>query len=72
MLELSYPPDLNPIKEFFAELKAFIKRHWSNYADAPVQDFGEFLQWCVGVVGRRKKSARGHFRYAGIDILEQD
>jgi hypothetical protein len=49
-------------------VKAFIKRHWSNYTDAPVQDFGEFLQWCVDVVGRRKKSARRHFRYARIDV----
>jgi transposase len=24
-----YLPDLNPIEKFFAELKAFIKRHWS-------------------------------------------
>jgi transposase len=23
-----YSPDLNPIEEFFAELKAFIKKHW--------------------------------------------
>jgi transposase len=23
-----YSPDFNPIEEFFAELKAFIKRHW--------------------------------------------
>lgn len=26
-----YSPDLNPIKEFFAELKAFIRRNWQVY-----------------------------------------
>jgi transposase len=24
-----YAPDLNSIEEFFAELKSFIRRHWS-------------------------------------------
>jgi transposase len=28
-----YSPDLNPIEEFFAELKAFIKRNWSTYEE---------------------------------------
>jgi transposase len=26
-----YSPDLNPIEEFFAELKAFIRRNWQSY-----------------------------------------
>jgi hypothetical protein len=26
-----YSPDLNPIEEFFAELKSFIKRNWGRY-----------------------------------------
>lgn len=30
-----YSLDLNPIKEFFAELKAFIKRHWLMYKENP-------------------------------------
>jgi transposase len=30
-----YSPDLNPIEEFFAELKAFIKRNWQIYEDDP-------------------------------------
>ncbi|CAI0651133.1 unnamed protein product, partial [Colletotrichum noveboracense] len=37
-----YSPDLNPIEEFFAELKSFIKRHWADYETCP--DFGWFLQ----------------------------
>lgn len=32
-----YSPDLNPTEEFFAELKAFIRRHWQSYADNPSQ-----------------------------------
>jgi transposase len=30
-----YSPDLNPIEEFFAELKAFIKKQWHEYEDKP-------------------------------------
>jgi transposase len=26
-----YSPDLNPIEEFFSELKAYIRRHWQKY-----------------------------------------
>jgi len=65
-----YSPDLNPIEEFFAELKAFIKRNWHNYEDAPEQGFGSFLEWCVDTVGGRERSAKGHFRHAGLDIEE--
>ena len=38
-----YSPDLNPIEELFAELKAFIKRNWNSYADNPEQDFTSYL-----------------------------
>lgn len=63
-----YSPDLNPIEEFFVELKAFIKRNWQNYAGLPQQDFGQFLEWCIDTVGARKSSAEGHFRHAGVSI----
>lgn len=49
-----YSPDLNPIQEFFAELKGFIKRKWQSYAENPHQDFNTFLEWCVDVVGARE------------------
>jgi transposase len=39
-----YSPDLNPIEEFFAELKAFIKRNWVVYEENGDQDFPAFLQ----------------------------
>jgi transposase len=32
---LPYSPDLNLIEEFFAELKAFIKRSWHKYEENP-------------------------------------
>ncbi len=34
-----YLLDLNPIEEFFVELKAFIKRSWHYYEENPEQDF---------------------------------
>lgn len=63
-----YSPDPNPIEEFFAELKSFIKRHWQAHRDIPYQDFIEFLKWCFETVGVRKQSAKGHFRHAGMDV----
>ena len=50
-----YSPDLNPIEEFFAELKAFIKRHWSDYADAPEQDLVSFYNGVLMWLGEERK-----------------
>jgi transposase len=65
-----YSPDLNPIEEFFAELKGFIKRSWQTYEENPDQGFDAFLEWCVDVVGAREQSAQGHFQHAGLTIEE--
>jgi transposase len=65
-----YSPDLNPIEEFFAELKAFIKRNWQNYEEYPEQGFDDFLKWCISVVGGNEQSAKGHFRHSGLSIEE--
>lgn len=65
-----YSPDLNPIEEFFAELKQFIKRRWIEYEENPGQGFDAFLEWCVSAVGSRVQSAEGHFRHAGVMIEE--
>jgi transposase len=65
-----YSPDLNPIEEFFAELKAFIRRNWQSYEENPDQGFDTFLEWCVDIIGARGKSAEGHFRHAGLTIEE--
>jgi transposase len=63
-----YSPGLNPIEEFFAELKAFIRRNWQSYEENPEQGFDNFLEWCVDVVEAREKSAEGHFRHAGLAV----
>jgi transposase len=63
-----YSPDLNPIEEFFSELKAFIRRHWKSYEEHPAQGFDFFLEWCIDVVGAREQSAEGHFRNSGLAI----
>jgi transposase len=65
---LSYSPDLNPIEEFFAELKARIKRNWSYYEVDPDQGFDVFLGWCIDVVGAKEESARGHIRHEGLTV----
>ena len=65
-----HSPDFSPIEEFFAELKAFIKRNWEIYEENPQQGFDTFLEWCIDVVGRKKNSARGHFMHVGLSIEE--
>jgi hypothetical protein len=65
-----YSPDLNPIKGFFAELKAFIKKNWRAFEDAPEQGFDAFLEWCIDMVGNKEDSARGRFSHAGITVEE--
>ncbi|OQE34372.1 hypothetical protein PENCOP_c018G08109 [Penicillium coprophilum] len=42
-----YSPDLNPIEEFFAELKGFIRRNWCYYAEDPDREFASFLERCI-------------------------
>jgi len=61
-----YSPDLNPIEEFFAQLKAYIRRKMRTMD--PGTDFAEFLEACIEEVGRDGASARGHFRNAGISF----
>jgi transposase len=63
-----YSPKLNPIEEFFAELKAFIRRNWQNFKQDPEQGFDVFLKWCIDVVGARERSAKGHFRHAEVTV----
>jgi transposase len=65
-----YSPDLNPIEEFFAELKSFIKRNWEVYERNAEEDFSAFLEWCLDIVGAKENSAKGHFRHAGLTIEE--
>ena len=65
-----YSPDLNPIEEFFAEMKGFIKRNWAEFVQDPERNFHLFLEWCVDSVRSRRSSAEGHFRHAGVVVEE--
>ena len=63
-------PDFNPVGEFFAELKSYIKKAWPAYEKDPDQGFHIFLRQCVDDIVARQDSAKGHFRQAGIIIEE--
>ena len=63
-----YSPDFNPIEEFFAELKAFVKKNWDVYKQDPDFDFSAYLEWCVNTVGTKDQHTKGHFRHSGIKI----
>lgn len=63
-----YFPEHNPIEEYFAEVKRFIKREWEVWEQDQRRDFGAFLEWCTETVGRRRISAEGHFGNAGYSI----
>lgn len=65
-----YSPDLNPIEEFFSELKSHIKRNWEFYETWPDQGFDTFLQTRIDAVGAKRDSAEGHFRHSGVTIEE--
>jgi transposase len=41
-----YSPDFNPIEEFFAELKAFIKKQWHEFESSPYEVF-PLLRLCA-------------------------
>jgi hypothetical protein len=62
-----YSPNLNPIEEFFAELKALIRRNW-RVQQSSHKGLESFLEWCVKVVGDRESSAKGHFRHSGVTV----
>lgn len=61
-----YSPDRNPIEEFFAQLKARVRRKMRTMD--PEEDFAQFLERCIDEVGSDVVSARGHFRNAGIVV----
>jgi transposase len=61
---LPYSPNFNPIEEFFADLKAYIKQTWSAYEENLDQGFHDFLRRCIHDVGAKKESAPT-CRYSG-------
>jgi transposase len=62
-----YSPDFNPIEEFFAQLKAYIKRDFHLWQDGMIEKFEEYLSYCVRITGSDVEAARGHFRDYYID-----
>ena len=56
-----YLPDLNLIKEFFAKLKAFIKRSWSTYEEGSAQGLTLMKGTRFGImlccIGRRVRAS---------------
>jgi transposase len=64
-----YSPDLNPIKEFFAELKSFIKRNWKIYNENVEFGFESFLKWCVDIVGKKESSAQACIVFESINTI---
>lgn len=63
-----YSPDFNPIEEFFAQLKRYIKSRWQEWERGQEADFTSFLRRCIREVGADSTSAEGHFRHAGSEI----
>lgn len=63
-----YSPDLNPIEEFFAELKTYMRKERRNHAELYENDLGAFVQLAVDIVGARHASAKGHFRHSRICV----
>ena len=63
-----YYPEHNPIEEYFAEAKNYIKSNPDVFNDGRFESFQEGLECCLSVVGARVKSAEGHFRHAGFTI----
>jgi hypothetical protein len=64
----SYSPDLNPIEEFFGELKTYIRQVWNEYKGFIKTDFLSFLKECITVVGGWEISIKSHFRHVEISI----
>ncbi|KAF5256312.1 hypothetical protein FOXYS1_13215 [Fusarium oxysporum] len=63
-----YTPDTNPIEEYFAEMKAYVKLRWDEHISLIQRDFGSYVRSCVQAVGERQTSAEGNFRNVGLAV----
>lgn len=63
-----YSPDFNPIEEYFAQLKAAIRRDFWMWEEGRFESFESFLIWCIEVTGSDDKAARGHFQNCYIAV----
>jgi len=58
MYLLLYSPDLNPIEEYFAKLKAFFKRNWQVYEGNRAKVSMSFLNSALIWLGEKTKVLR--------------
>jgi hypothetical protein len=63
-----YSPDLNPIEQSFAQLKAWMRRYYKT-ADLFGHDFEGFIRLALRKVFEGK-DARGHYRACGYGVGE--
>jgi len=52
-----YSPDLNPIEEFFAVLKAFIRRTYRQEYQR-FDSYQDYIQWALQQCGTRDKACK--------------
>jgi transposase len=45
-----YSPDMNPIEEFFAEVKTYMRREQCNHIKLYENDFNAFMRHVVNIV----------------------
>ncbi|KAF4547005.1 Hypothetical protein D9617_72g012010 [Elsinoe fawcettii] len=62
-----YSPDVNPIEEFFGQLKVTVRRHWDLWQSSVYVAFKDYIVECVRIVGADKEAAKGHFKNCYID-----
>ena len=61
-----YSPDLNPIKEVFAQLKAWFKKNYKLVNDMA---FDEFLGMGINLV---RDGAKNHFAWSSVGVPIHD
>ncbi|KAJ6437639.1 protein kinase [Purpureocillium lavendulum] len=66
-----YSPRFNPIEEFFAEFKDYVKKHWYEHLFLIRRDFRAYLRNCIDAAGYDRESARGHFCHSGYHVYER-
>ena len=68
-----YSCDLNPIEEFFSELKTAIRqnwRAWNTRSEEEGRSYGQFLNWCIEAIGGNAAHARAHFGNYMLSVEE--
>jgi len=64
-----YSPDLNPIEEWFGELKQWIAKYWQIFEESPIT-LEQYLRIAVEQCGSNIESAKAHFRHSHWQVEE--